>query len=56
VFLPKAGIQERGVLGEMVLNYGFEIDEMEVVQDHVHVFSSFTPRYSISKVGGVPKV
>ena len=37
------------------MNHGFEIDTMEVVPDHVHVFLSFPPRYSISKVVGILK-
>jgi putative transposase len=50
-------IQERvkGIFEEVALNHGFEIDTMEVVPDHVHIFLSFPPRYSISKVVGILK-
>jgi putative transposase len=34
---------------------GFEIVEMEIGKDHVHIFISFPPRYSISKVVGIMK-
>src|SRR5215211_7437517 len=30
--------------------YGITIDEMEVSPDHVHLFCSFPPRYSIAQV------
>ena len=33
-------------------DFGFDIQEMEVAEDHVHIFLSFPPRYSISKVVG----
>lgn len=33
----------------------FEIEEMEIAGDHVHLFLSFPPRYSISKVVGMLK-
>ena len=33
----------------------FEIDKMEIAEDHVHLFLSFPPRYSISKVVGTLK-
>jgi len=36
-------------------NNDFEIDKMEVAKDHVHLFLSFPPRYSISKVVGMLK-
>ena len=29
--------------------FGFEIEELELADDHVHVFLSFPPRYSIAK-------
>ncbi len=40
---------------EISMNHGFEIDIMEVAEDHVHMFMSFPPRYSISKVVGMLK-
>lgn len=34
----------------MIADYhDFEIDTMEIAQDHVHLFLSFSPRYSISR-------
>ena len=30
--------------------YDFQIEEMEVAENHVHIFLSFPPRYSISDV------
>jgi putative transposase len=36
-------------------HHGFEIEEMRVAPDHVHIFLSFPPRYSISQVVGMLK-
>ena len=33
----------------------FAIEELELAQDHVHVFLSFPPRYSIAKTVGILK-
>jgi len=56
-WILRGDIQERvrNIFEEVALNHGFEIDTMEVGQDHVHVFLSFPPRYSISKVVGILK-
>lgn len=35
--------------------YDFEIDVMEIAEERVHIFLSFPPRYSISKVVGILK-
>lgn len=35
---------------EIANEYGFDMEEMEVSSDHVHVLLSFPPRYSISEV------
>jgi putative transposase len=43
------------VFREIAENHEFEIDTMEVAQDHVHLFISFPPRYSISRVVGMLK-
>jgi len=53
----RGDIQERviSIFEEVSLNHGFEIDTMEVAPDHVHIFLSFPPRYSISKVVGILK-
>ena len=40
---------------EIAFNHDFEIDTLEVSEDHVHIFLSFPPRYSISKVVGMLK-
>ena len=45
----------REIFGEVAENYGFEIQEMRVVPDHVHIFLSFPPRYSIARVVGMLK-
>ena len=43
------------LFGEIAAHHGIEIDAMEVAEDHVHLFVSFPPRYSISKVVGLLK-
>ena len=40
---------------EIAGHHGFEIEEMEIAIDHVHIFLSFPPRYSIAKVVGMLK-
>jgi len=49
----------RGRVKEVFLeigeHHGFEIQEVKVAPDHVHVFLSFPPRYSIAHVVGVLK-
>ncbi|MBT4513405.1 MAG: IS200/IS605 family transposase [Chloroflexi bacterium] len=45
----------RELLEDIAKNHEFEIDEMEVVDDHVHIFLSFPPRYSIARVVGMMK-
>ena len=35
---------------EIAEEYEYEIVEMEVAEDHVHIFLSFPPRYSIGAV------
>jgi putative transposase len=40
---------------EISKNHDFEIDTLEVAKDHVHIFLSFPPRYSISRVVGILK-
>ena len=35
--------------------YDIEIEELAVEEDHVHVFASFPPRYSLARVVGVLK-
>ncbi len=40
----------REVFGEIAERYEFEIDTMEVKEDHVHLFLSAPPRYSPARV------
>jgi len=40
---------------EIADNFGFDIETMEIEKEHVHIFISFPPRYSISKVVGILK-
>ena len=45
-------VRERAgeVIGEICEEYGFEIEEMEVAVDHVHMLISFPPKQSIGEV------
>ena len=43
------------IFEEISGNHGFQIDTMEVAEDHVHIFLSFPPRYSIARVVGMLK-
>jgi putative transposase len=45
-------IRERAgqVIREISEEYGFEIEEMEVAEDHVHILISFPPKRSIGEV------
>ena len=43
------------VFSEIAQRHGFEIQEMRVAPDHVHLFLSFPPRYSIAQVVGMLK-
>ncbi len=47
-----AAIRERAeqLMGEICEEYGFEIQEMEVAEDHVHLLVSFHPKHSIGEV------
>ena len=35
---------------EIAQNHDFEIEEMEIAEDHIHIFLGFPPKYSISSV------
>ena len=49
-------VQEvKDIFQEIAINHDFEIDTLEVAKDHVHVFLSFPPRYSIARVVGMLK-
>lgn len=56
-WILRGDIRERvkEMIKEIAGNHEFEIDTMEVADDHVHIFLSFPPRYSISKVVGMLK-
>jgi len=43
------------VFKEISEDFYFEIDTQEVAKDHVHVFLSAPPKYSISKIVGILK-
>ncbi len=45
----------RELFQEIAQHHGFEIEEMEVDKDHVHIFLSFPPKYSISSVVNILK-
>jgi len=49
----RARIKE--IFKEISSNHDFEIDTLEVAEDHVHIFLSFPPRHSISKAVGMLK-
>ena len=40
---------------EITLNHNMTIEEMEISEEHVHIFISFPPDYSISKTVGMFK-
>jgi putative transposase len=45
----------RALFLEIAGHHGLEIEELEVDKDHVHVFLSFPPKYSIGQVVGLLK-
>jgi putative transposase len=45
----------RELFCEIAAHHGFEMEELEVDKDHVHLFLSFPPRYSIRVVVGLLK-
>jgi len=53
----RGDIRERvgEIFEEVSRNHDFEIDTLEIAEDHVHIFLSFPPRYSISRVVGMLK-
>jgi putative transposase len=56
-WIKRGDIRDRvkEVFGEIAERHGFEIQEVRVAPDHVHIFLSFPPRYSIAHVVGVLK-
>jgi putative transposase len=57
IWIKREDIRDKAkeIFLEVAENYGFEIQEMRVVPDHVHIFLSFPPRYSIARVVGMLK-
>ena len=51
----KLGRECRAIFLKIARDYEWEIVELEVGVDHVHIFLGFQPRYSISKVVGILK-
>ncbi len=45
--------RRKEIFKEISGNHDFEIDTLEVAEGHVHIFLSFPPRHSISRVVGV---
>lgn len=43
------------IFQEIAKDFGFEIDTLEVREDHIHLFLSAPPKYSISKIVGILK-
>ncbi|MGB4547665.1 MAG: IS200/IS605 family transposase, partial [Syntrophales bacterium] len=43
------------IFDEIAWSLGFVIEALEVSVDHVHVFSSFPPRYSMARMVGMLK-
>jgi putative transposase len=56
-WILRGDIKERvkSVFEEIARNHEFAIDTLEMDKDHVHIFLSFPPRYSISRVVGMLK-
>ena len=56
-WILKGDVRERveKVFKEISEDFGFEIDTQEVAKDHVHIFLSAPPKYSISKIVGILK-
>ena len=48
----RPGERLKEILGEIAPHHDIFIDTMEVMPDHVHLFLSFPPRYSIAEVVG----
>ena len=56
-WITREDIRQRAaeLFREIAEDFQFEIEEMEVAKEHVHLFLNFPPRYSISKVVGILK-
>ena len=56
-WIKRADVRDRAkeIFLEVAEHYGFEIQEMRVAPDHVHIFLGFPPSHSIAKVVGMLK-
>ena len=56
-WILREDIRERTkeIFEEIPANHDFEIDTLKIAEEHVHIFLSFLPRYSISKVAAMFK-
>jgi putative transposase len=56
-WILRGDVRERTkeIFEQIAATHDFEIDTLEIAQDHVHIFLSFPPSYSISTVGGMLK-
>jgi len=56
-WITREDIRQRtaALLREIAQDFQFDIEEMEVAKDHVHLFLNFPPRYAIAKVVGILK-
>jgi putative transposase len=56
-WITREDIRQRGagLFREIAEEFQFEIEEMEVAKDHVHLFLNFPPKYAIAKVVGILK-
>lgn len=43
------------LFGEIAANFGFEIDTKKISAEHVHIFLSFPPKYSMQLVCEIPE-
>lgn len=43
------------IFSDIALHHGFEIQGLRIAPDHVHIFLSFPPRYSVAHVVGMLK-
>jgi putative transposase len=52
-WIVREDIRQRAaeLLREIADNFQFEIEEMEVAKDHVHLFLNFPPRYPTFRIG-----
>ena len=56
-WILRGDIKERAksIFEEIARNHEFAIDTLEMGEEHVHIFLSFPPRYSIARVVGMLK-